>query len=101
MVTQNDNSARGVEDRHYWVTPPEMMATLQQEFHFDFDPCPPNPAFDGLTVSWGKRNFVNPPYGNEAKKWIRKGYEESLQGKLEEGCDLAEPRQVLHSQAQS
>lgn len=29
----------------------------------------------------GGSNYVNPPYGNEIPKWIKKGYEESQKGK--------------------
>lgn len=65
-----------------WKTPTDVYNKLNEEFCFDFDPCPlrENPVFDGLTIDWGKSNFVNPPYGKELKKWIRKGYEESLKG---------------------
>jgi len=27
-----------------------------------FDPCPMNPDFDGLKISWHRKNYVNPPY---------------------------------------
>ncbi len=61
-----------------WKTPKWLYAKLNEEFNFDFDPCPPDPSFDGLNIEWGNRNFVNPPYGREIGKWIKKGYEESL-----------------------
>lgn len=65
-----------------WRTPKAFYDELNKEFNFDFDPCPPRPKFDGLSVEWGKRNFVNPPYGREIGKWIKKGYEEWQKGKL-------------------
>lgn len=54
------------------VYPPDFYKKLDDEFHFDFDPCPLNPTFDGLKVEWGKRNFMNPPYGREIGKWVEK-----------------------------
>jgi hypothetical protein len=65
-----------------WQTPKAVYDELDREFNFDFDPCPHNPTFDGLSVSWGKSNFVNPPYGRKIVKWIKKGYEEYLKGKI-------------------
>ena len=46
------------------LTPPEIYARLDSEFHFDFDPCPyPKPGgFDGLTREWGQSNYCNPPF---------------------------------------
>ena len=86
------HAGNGGDGKHYWLTPPDMYATLDAEFHFDFDPCPfPLPAgFDGLTCVWGQRNFVNPPFGSilhEGRKkgptaWMRKAIEEQRQGKL-------------------
>ena len=77
--------------KHYWLTPPEVYTPLDQEFNFDFDPCPyPLPeGFDGLTCEWGKSNYVNPPFGSiihEGKKkgptaWARKAMAEADKGK--------------------
>ena len=67
--------------RSDWKTPKKFYEALDTEFHFDFDPCPTNPTFDGLTVEWGKSNFVNPPYGRVLPKWIKKAYEEYRKGK--------------------
>jgi len=81
----------GSDGKHYWLTPPDLYATLHAEFDFTFDPCPyPKPeAFDGLTCEWGASNYVNPPFGSiihEGKKkgptaWARKAIEESRKGK--------------------
>ena len=86
------HAGNGADGKHYWLTPPDLYAQLDAEFHFDFDPCPyPKPAdFDGLTCEWGARNWVNPPFGSivhEGKKkgptaWMRKAIEEQRKGKL-------------------
>jgi site-specific DNA-methyltransferase (adenine-specific) len=64
-----------------WRTPQKLYQELNEEYNFDFDPCPPHPDFDGLEVEWGKCNFVNPPYGRQIGKWLKKGYEENQKGK--------------------
>jgi len=46
-----------------WKTPKAVYQTLDAEFKFDHDPCPPKYKVDGLQSDWGKSNFVNPPYG--------------------------------------
>lgn len=60
------------------------MAKLQNEFNFDFDPCPhPRPEnFDGLSVKWGKRNWVNPPFTGGLMAWIRKAIVECKRGNM-------------------
>jgi site-specific DNA-methyltransferase (adenine-specific) len=66
-----------------WGTPKELYDKLNDEFHFDFDPCPITwkvGDVDGLTIEWGKSTFVNPPYSNVAK-WIEKSYNEWKKGK--------------------
>lgn len=62
--------------RQDWRTPRALYQALDAEFRFTFDPCPPNPQFDGLSVEWGERTFVNPPFKG-IEKWIAKGYAEA------------------------
>lgn len=85
------HKGNGDDGKHYWLTPPDLMESMQKEFNFDFDPCPfPKPDdFDGLTCEWGQSNYVNPPFGSiihEGKKkgptaWMRKAIEEQKKGK--------------------
>jgi hypothetical protein len=48
----------------YWLAPPDIYAKLDEEFPFDFDPCPyPLPeGFNGLDMEWGQSSYVNPPF---------------------------------------
>lgn len=81
----------GDDGKHYWLTPPDLYAALDAEFHFNFDPCPhPLPdGFDGLTCEWGSSNYVNPPFGSiihQGRKkgptaWVRKALAEQAKGK--------------------
>lgn len=79
---------RNLNHSDNWATPKDLYDKLNAEFNFDFDPCPLNdgeitPDKDGLLLSWGKRNFINPPYSRSLKEaFIRKAYQESLSGKL-------------------
>jgi phage N-6-adenine-methyltransferase len=66
-----------------WGTPKDVYDKLNEEFKFDFDPCPvdwKDGDDDGLTIEWGESNFVNPPY-SQVSKWIEKGYKEWKKGK--------------------
>ena len=80
------------DNKHYWLTPADLMAEMQAEFEFDYDPCPfPKPPnYDGLKSEWGQSNYVNPPFGSyedeDGKKkgptaWARKAIEEHKKGK--------------------
>jgi PHP family Zn ribbon phosphoesterase len=65
-----------------WKTPEWFYKKLDSVYHFDFDPCPYQADFDGLKVTWGGVNFINPPYSRKLKEaFIRKALEESKKGK--------------------
>jgi len=73
----------GLENNDNWQTPDWLYKQLDEEFHFDFDPCPLNYTVDTLLIDWPcKCAFVNPPYNKYDKpKFIQKGYEEWQKGK--------------------
>jgi hypothetical protein len=73
-------SARMLEDR--WLTPPEIIQALGP---FDLDPCAaPEPRpwptaarhitrpEDGLHAPWEGRVWLNPPYSQEAVRWLQR-----------------------------
>lgn len=73
---------RNLEHSDNWATPKEFYNKLNNEFNFDFDPCPLH-ATDGLIVEWGERNYVNPPYSRKLKEaFVLKAIEQSKKGKL-------------------
>ena len=74
-----------------WATPVDFFSRLDDEFHFTLDVCANeqnhkcdryfSPKDDGLSQKWGgQKCWMNPPYGKEMPKWIRKAYQESLLG---------------------
>ena len=69
-----------------WGTPKYFYDELNQEFNFDYDPCPlrfEDTDFDGLKVDWGDRNYINPPYDRKLKPlFVEKALAESNKGKL-------------------
>jgi hypothetical protein len=72
-------SARMKNDE--WLTPPEIISALGK---FDLDPCAPvvrpwemakhhyTINDNGLDKTWSGRVWLNPPFGREAIKWLRK-----------------------------
>ena len=70
-----------------WETPQDLYNELDKQYGFTLDPCatPSNAKCDnfytkqddGLSQNW-KRHvvFMNPPYGREIGKWIKKASEE-------------------------
>ena len=86
MKTQT-NPANKVDSR-YWLIPKEIYEPLNNEFHFDFDPCPYPYEKDGIDLDWGQTNWVNPPFrkadamnGHGPTAFVRKAIEESRKGK--------------------
>jgi hypothetical protein len=77
---------RNLDHKDDWATPPDFYQKLNEEFNFNFDPCPYQndvEKFNGLKVSWKERNFINPPYSRKLKEaFVLKAIEESRQGKL-------------------
>ncbi len=66
-----------------WQTPPHVYDALNEEFNFNYDPCPidwEQGDPDGLETKWGSSTFVNPPYSNVAV-WIKKAHAEWKEGK--------------------
>jgi hypothetical protein len=55
---ESDQPDGGLERKHYWLTPPQLMAQLKAEFGEMYDPCPhpPPEGFDGLEADWGPVN---------------------------------------------
>ncbi|MCX4030382.1 adenine methyltransferase [Endozoicomonas sp. SM1973] len=79
MSLSSHQSARMKNDE--WLTPPSILTTLGS---FDLDPCSPinrpwptatthyTKQDNGLTKPWFGRVWLNPPFGQEAKKWFKK-----------------------------
>lgn len=74
-----------------WSTPQDFYDELDKEFNFKLDPCCTHgnkkckyfftEEDDGLNQDWDLKSvFMNPPYGREIGKWMKKAYEESLTG---------------------
>lgn len=79
-MSNKSNKVHFTSERQNWKTPKAFYAALDMEFSFDFDPCPPNPTFDGLKCEWGKSNFVNPPY-KQIVAWVEKAFQEAQKKK--------------------
>lgn len=77
---------RNLNNSDDWKTPSDLYEKLDDNFHFDFDPCPLNhniKKWDGLEIEWKERNFINPPYSRKLKEaFVKKGISESKKGKL-------------------
>lgn len=73
-----------------WETPQDLFDKLSDEFHFDVDVCASwnnrkcHQYFtyldDGLKQKWEGVCWMNPPYGRQIGKWLKKAYESSLNG---------------------
>src|SRR3990172_8491346 len=64
----------------HYQTPKATYALLNREFRFTDDPCPLG-GKGGLLREWRGAVSVNPPYGSEVPKWIRKAIHEIVAGR--------------------
>ena len=73
-------------EKDTWETPQDFFDLWDDYYDFTLDPCClPNsakcekfytPEDDGLAQDWtGERVWMNPPYGREIGKWMKKAYE--------------------------
>ena len=68
-----------------WATPQDLFDELDKEFHFTLDVCASDwnakckkyftEKDDGLKQDWTGVCWMNPPYGREIGKWIKKASE--------------------------
>ena len=76
-----------------WITPQWLFDKLNNEFNFTLDPCSNNGNAkckkyftikeDGLKQDWSRDVvFMNPPYGGNTDRWIKKAWSESLKGSI-------------------
>ena len=73
-----------------WETPADLFNELNDIFHFDLDACATHDNAkcehyftkedDALTQEWSGTVWMNPPYGREIIKFMRKAYESSIAG---------------------
>lgn len=66
-------------------TPDWLKKKIVERFGEYFDPCPINPQFDGLSISWPRDQvcYVNPPYSRgKLSKWVKKCHSEAVSGSL-------------------
>ena len=73
-----------------WATPQDLFDRYDAVWSFELDVCalPSNakceryftPEDDGLSQDWNGVCWMNPPYGREIGKWMKKAYEESQKG---------------------
>lgn len=89
-----------------WYTPLSIIERVQSFFgEIDLDPCsnsheaPNVPARtlytkedDGLAQSWHGRTYMNPPYGSEISKWVKKLLDEYKCGNVQEALTLVPGR---------
>lgn len=83
------NAALFSSAKEDWATPQDFYDKLDEEFHFDLDPCSSHENHkcenyftkedNGLEKDWGGHTvFCNPPYGREnTSNWIEKCAEEA------------------------
>lgn len=75
-----------------WPTPRDLFERLDREFNFTLDVCATDNNHkcdhyftkeqDGLSQDWTGVCWMNPPYGREIGRWMKKAYESSSKGAI-------------------
>jgi len=73
-----------------WSTPIDFFNKYNEQYGFELDVCANaenakcqrffTKEDDGLSKEWSGICWMNPPYGREISKWMKKAYESSLAG---------------------
>lgn len=84
------NAGMMSSNKDTWETPIDFFKKLNMEFNFELDVCATadnakcrhyfSPEQDGLAQQWNGTCWMNPPYGREIGKWVKKAYESCLNG---------------------
>ena len=82
------NKGLFTSDKDNWQTPKWLFDKLNKHFKFDLDVCADDlnalcdkyyTSYDScLDKDWEMCNFMNPPYGREISKFVKKAYDEWL-----------------------
>jgi phage N-6-adenine-methyltransferase len=84
------NNGMFTSNTDLWATPQDFFEKYDAIYKFELDVCATKENSkcknyftkedDGLSKDWVGICWMNPPYGREIIKWMRKAYESSLNG---------------------
>lgn len=92
MSSKEDMKVHYSSKSNEWDTPQGFYNRLNEHYNFTLDPCATDYSAkcekyytekdDGLSKSWaGETVFMNPPYGREIGKWLKKAHDETKNNK--------------------
>jgi len=83
----SNQSVHFMSNKMNWATPKSFYDKINEEFNFTLDACAEewnkkcdnyfSKEEDALTKDWTGNVYMNPPYGREIPKFVKKAYEES------------------------
>lgn len=92
QAPKSSQSVHFSSNKEDWPTPPEIFEPLQKRYRLERDVCasPENaklPLFwtkedDALSKPWDGRLWMNPPYGRDIGKWLKKAFEAAQYGAI-------------------